>query len=291
MIDSELLNIKPHENPKFFTFDYEDWFHLLYAPENSEVSQWNSFESRLDFGADLIVEVSELLNVKFTVFTLGWIAKFRPELIQKLSRHGMEIASHSMTHQSFLNSNKQFLTHEIIDSKNLLEDVISKPVSGFRAPAFTVKPDDYDAFEVMCKAGYKYDASVNLSHRLGQKKNEISDLNGPYKIETDFGKLYEFPIINDNRLINIFFTGGGYFRLTPALLIKKLIENNTNKYYMTYFHSRDFDVCQPRLKSLSLLNNFRAYYGIRKTNSKILNYKKMELSGTIENWIKKYENK
>ena len=46
---------------------------------------------------------------------------------------------------------------------------------------------------------------------------------------------------------NIVFSGGGYFRLLPEKILLNLFKKN-NEYIMTYFHPRDFDYEQPRMK-------------------------------------------
>ena len=117
--------------PKFLTFDYEDWFHLLYAMENSQFCRWGDLESRLDYGADLILQTSELLDAKITVFTLGWIAKIRPDLVKRLADEDMEIACHSMSHQSFKGQGHDFLRREITDSKSYWKMSFPEKVSGF----------------------------------------------------------------------------------------------------------------------------------------------------------------
>ena len=44
-----------------------------------------------------------------------------------------------------------------------------------------------------------------------------------------------------------------------------------NRYNMTYFHPRDFDFYQPRLKNLNLLNYFKSYVGLKNFYNKLKN--------------------
>ena len=57
------------------------------------------------------------------------------------------------------------------------------------------------------------------------------------------------------------FGGGGYFRLFPYWMIKKLMKGLS--YNMTYLHMRDFDHLQPRFDHLSAMRTFKSYYGIK----------------------------
>jgi len=60
---------------------------------------------------------------------------------------------------------------------------------------------------------------------------------------------------------NIVFSGGGFFRLFPYLLIKKW--TGESPYVMSYFHPRDFDYGQPMLHQLPLIRKFKSYYGLK----------------------------
>lgn len=290
MIEVNSIEIRNSGHPKFLTFDYEDWFHLLYADENSNFCKWTDLKSRLDYGADLMLEISELLNIKFTIFTLGWIAKERPDLILKLAKNGMEIASHSMTHQTFKNQDGAFLTREIRDSKKLLEDISSQQVYGFRAPAFTISLENEAAINEIIDAGYIYDASISEVRRMNKVQRTQVKFGGPFEIKTEKGCLIEFPIVNDNIYTKTHLTGGGYFRLLPKTISDRIIMSNKSEYYMTYFHPRDFDQLQPRLSKLPFYNRFRAYYGIKDSMQKINTYKHMKLNGKIIDWTLDHEN-
>ena len=70
---------------------------------------------------------------------------------------------------------------------------------------------------------------------------------------------------------NIIFSGGGYFRLFPYSLIKRLTKKNT-EYNMAYIHPRDLDGGQPILEGLPLSRRFKAYVGTKGAASKLLKY-------------------
>ena len=63
------------------------------------------------------------------------------------------------------------------------------------------------------------------------------------------------------------FTGGGYFRLWPYPVIKRIVAKE--EYTMTYFHPRDFDYKQPKLEGLSLSRKFKSYYGLKRSLHKM----------------------
>lgn len=63
------------------------------------------------------------------------------------------------------------------------------------------------------------------------------------------------------------FSGGGYFRLLPYPLIRRL--SRDTDYMMTYFHPRDFDPGQPLVPGLGLLRRFKSYYGLGSALTKL----------------------
>ncbi|MBT3993841.1 MAG: DUF3473 domain-containing protein, partial [Gammaproteobacteria bacterium] len=90
----------------------------------------------------------------------------------------------------------------------------------------------------------------------------------PFFIETSSGTLLEYPIsITD--ILNVSFAtcGGGYFRLLPYQIIRQLLKRKS--YRMTYFHPRDFDYNQPRIK-MSPIKYFKTYIGLKSSKEKLI---------------------
>ena len=84
---------------KFITFDIEDWFHILDHPETANPSSWDKFESRIDHGVGLILDLMDKHELKGTFFCLGWIAKKHPHIIKRIDAAGHYIGTHSYYHQ------------------------------------------------------------------------------------------------------------------------------------------------------------------------------------------------
>ena len=79
----------------------------------------------------------------------------------------------------------------------------------------------------------------------------------------------ELPLNTRSILGNkVVFSGGGYFRLFPYWLLKKLFSDS--EYVMTYFHPRDFDTSQPLIPNLSALRRFKSYVGLKGAEAKLV---------------------
>ena len=80
------------------------------------------------------------------------------EMVQELSRAGHEIGSHSLTHPYDLTRlSLETISDELARSRDLLEDVIGRPVVGFRAPGYTITRN---VFGLLQEHGYTYDSSL-----------------------------------------------------------------------------------------------------------------------------------
>jgi hypothetical protein len=66
---------------------------------------------------------------------------------------------------------------------------------------------------------------------------------------------------------SIVFSGGGYFRLFPYLMIKYYTKKSN--YVMSYLHPRDLDAAQPMIKDLPLKRKFKSYVGLSTAASKL----------------------
>ena len=245
---------------RILSFDIEEWFHILDSDVTRTEAQWGGFETRIHKNTDRILDLLCSLDQKATFFCLAWIAKKYPEIIRKLDLAGHEIASHSTYHQLVYEQSRDEFREDLKTSIALIEDITGKKVRAFRAPGFSITENTTWAFEVLIENGIQIDCSVFPAPRAHGGFSSFRS-SRPALISIGGGRLKEFPI----NLLNILgykyiFSGGGYFRLLPYPLIKRMM--NRSDYVMTYFHPRDFDPEQPLLKELSYIRRFKSYYGI-----------------------------
>lgn len=248
------------------TFDLEDWFHILDYNETSHPSHWITFESRIENNTNRILDLLDKHNQKATFFCLGWIAQKYPQLIQKIAtKH--EIACHSMNHQLIPSQSKEQFIDDLKLSLSILENIIGRKVTIYRAPGFSLDKENLYVFKELSKLNITVDCSI-----FPAKRNHGGIERFPFKspcriIGEDFDIL-EFPINTISFFSKqIIFSGGGYFRLLPYFFIKSRMKNAN--YVMTYFHPRDFDPRQPMLKGLPLKRKFMSYVGLSSSFRKL----------------------
>ncbi|AUG47398.1 polysaccharide deacetylase [Haloarcula taiwanensis] len=98
-----------------------------------------------------------------TAFVVSSVAQTHPDAVRALSDAGIEIGSHTQTHQLLSALDSEERRAELSQSKAVLERVTGKRVSGFRAPAFDITDDHFD---LLADTGYTYDSSVVSSRSI-----------------------------------------------------------------------------------------------------------------------------
>lgn len=251
------------------TFDVEEWFHLLDFDATRTEDKWGQYEVRIHENMERIFQILDDTNTKATFFIIGWIAKTYPEVVRKIADK-YEIGSHTMTHQLVWQQSPDEFRHDVDTSIKLLQDITGKPVKYFRAPGFSIRTSESYAFDILSELGIEIDCSVfpaNHAHggmpQFPQPRPSIIEHNGI--------RVKEFPIsLSQIAGKNIIYSGGGYFRLFPYNLIKKL--THKNEYNMVYIHPRDLDGGQPKLKGLSWSRRFKSYIGTSTAEKKLRRY-------------------
>jgi len=191
-----------------------------------------------------ILSLMEKYQVKGTFFILGEIAEFFPDLVLEIRDQGHEIGVHGYNHLLFTKNNPDIIYDEISRAKELIESITKNEVFGHRAPAFSITQQTPWAFDVIRKAGFKYDSSVvpatNLKYGLEGFPQEVTRVN------TQFGDLIEVPISFIKWMgMNIPYLGGSYLIRSPKYLVEKWLTDSEVKaqthYLMLYLHPYEFD--------------------------------------------------
>jgi len=246
------------------TFDIEDWYNCDFITSDFD---WDKYEVRIYQGINRILQELENRNLKATFFCLGWIAEKHPNVIRKIHSKGHHIGCHSYQHELSFRFDREGFKQDTEKSKKMIEDLIGEPINAFRAPGFSISEQNIWALEVLTELGFEYDCSLfPAAHDYGgfasYGKSEPAILQLP-----NGKQLKEFPI-NIQPVLgkNIVFSGGGFFRFFPYVLIKYWASKTD--YLMTYFHTRDFDPEQPIIKSLPFMRKFKSYVGLSTSFSK-----------------------
>ena len=243
-------------------------------------------------------------KVRCTFFVLGWLAERLPGLVREIQSRGHEIASHGYSHNLCYDCGYDELRRDLSDSRKMLEDILGAPVSGYRAPSFSIKNN---ILKIIEECGYLYDSSYNsfgLHGRYGRldltdySRNgivrKISDtfyelpisnlqIKNPFKPVLSFTGYKQGNALNPGSTSNtrnstnlngliLPWGGGGYFRLIPFSIFKKGVASilRHDNAYVFYMHPWEIDPEQPRVNEAPMSFRFRHYCNLKGCRSKVL---------------------
>jgi len=248
------------------SFDVEEYFHVQAAADYIRPDDWPSYAKRLPRFIDLILQMLSDHHASATFFVLGWVARHEPQIVRRIADAGHEIASHGFNHQMITRLTPELFRRDLIDSRNILQDLVAKPVLGYRAPTFSITRNTAWALDILADLGFSYDASVfPIRHdRYGVPDAPII----PHLALGPAGSsVLELPPLVLHTLgFNFPAGGGGYFRLLPIHLTAFALARTQRlrRSAMIYLHPWEFDPDQPILP-MSPLSRFRHRINLQRT--------------------------
>jgi polysaccharide deacetylase family protein (PEP-CTERM system associated) len=214
------------------TFDTEEWYleRVLFGGRDFKYRQYDDAFSRL-------LNDLERYGIKATFFCLGKLANERPDVIKRIAEKGHEIGCHSNEHTWLNKMDEETLRKDTSEAIMALEDVSGQKVISYRAPAFSITPQNKWAVNVLADCGIENDASIfPTSREFGGYKNFPQDT--PCFISHEGAQLKEYPISLTSIMGKAMaYSGGGYFRLLPYWLVSKTVKKK--EYNICYFHLND----------------------------------------------------
>jgi polysaccharide deacetylase family protein (PEP-CTERM system associated) len=292
------------------TIDVEDYFQVHAFSSVINPADWDNYESRVEHNTYRILEIlsnSGVSNnsytsngssnsIKATFFILGWIAERYPGLVRDIAAQGHEIASHGYRHELVTNQGPDEFRADVAKTKKILEDVTGEEVIGYRASTYSIIRKTLWALKILAEEGYRYDSSIFPVHhdvygfpeapRFPFKVNLNGDVqtvrsfaaansfarSNRSNVPNDSNVFWEFPI-STVRLFgqNLPVAGGGYFRLFPYWLVKRLlghINRTEQRPFIFYLHPWEFDPGQPKIDNAPLKSKVRHYLNLDKVENR-----------------------
>lgn len=239
--------------------DIEDWFQVGAFEAVIDRSNWDGLERRVETNTDAVLALFDEAGVKGTFFTLGWVAERHPALIRRIVDAGHELASHGCEHDRVFRMTAEQFSADIDRARKTLEDAGGVPVTGYRAPSFSIDKRTPWAHEALARAGYAYSSSV---------APVVHDHYGwPEAPRFAFkpvagSNLVELPVTTA-RLAGrtLAAGGGGFFRLLPYAFSRWAIRqvNAEGQPAIIYFHPWEIDPGQPHVANAPLKSRLRHY--------------------------------
>ncbi|WP_448657404.1 XrtA system polysaccharide deacetylase [Sphingomonas sp. CJ99] len=239
--------------------DIEDWFQVGAFETVLSPDRWDSLEHRVERNTDAVLALFAEAGVSATFFTLGWVAHRYPALMRRIVDQGHELASHGWAHGRVFRMTADQFRDDIDRARKTLEDASGTPVTGYRAPSFSIDQRTPWAHPILAEAGYAYSSSVapvTTDHYgwADAPKRAWRPVAGSDLIELPItlGSLFGKPTP----------AGGGFFRLFPGGFTTRAVRDanaDDARPAMFYFHPWEIDPGQPRVSDAPLKSRIRHY--------------------------------
>ncbi len=282
-IDPALAPVVTHG----FSVDVEDWFHIIDCEGAPDRAAWDELEARVWLGTRAILDLLEAYGHRATFFTLGWVAERHPDLIAEIAARGHELGSHSYGHAMVSSLSPDDFARDLDRSLDALAAAGAGRVRTFRAPGFSIGPDEVWALEILASRGIELDSSLFLAPRAHGGWPMLR--RRPFELWLPSGaRMLEVPVV-PLRLgkANLPYSGGGYLRLLPEAALMRMFDANeaAGEPAIAYLHPRELDPAQPRM-ALPAMRRFKYYVGMdgveRKLRALFGRFRFDTLSGVLE---------
>lgn len=250
------------------TVDVEDWYQTngLDIP----IERWPDYEDRVVKNTIRVLDLLDEFTTRGTFFVLGCVAEKQPQLIADIVKRGHEIGSHGGWHRLLTRLNLAEFRKDVLYSKRVLEEIVNKPVTMYRAPSWSIGPAQYPMLKILCELGFTLDSSIQPFH------TPLSGIKGapirPFRpvVGGEELDILEFPsTVFSVGAGTIPFSGGFYLRAMPYAFIRRALRRiNRIRPGMVYVHPWEFDPEQPRLQAPPLIR-LAQYYRLQAMEPKL----------------------
>ena len=241
------------------TLDVEDWYHLDYFDRH----QCDTKNSLLD-GLDVYVELLDSLSLPSSFFVLGEIAERKVHFFQDLIKAGHDVGSHGWNHKRPMTLSINEFRADLYRSVEIMKEINGERGFGYRAPCFSL---DRERLDIVRDCGFAYDSSrIEFGNHPLYGSIDMSGYENLSKMVYQSGNFMEFEATTLTILgKKIPISGGGYLRMFPWLIMKRLIKKylKNNDLYVLYLHPFELSPLPvPKMpNSTSTLTKFRYSHG------------------------------
>jgi peptidoglycan-N-acetylglucosamine deacetylase len=258
------------------SFDVEDWYHS--APvSGASISKYGSLNEFMQHcehevidciteETKYILEILDKQQIKATFFVVADVAERYRELAISLKHSPHEIASHSLTHHSAIDSRDQTPLKPVGDwideqrrAKKTLEAIFEREIIGFRAPNayfanWMVQP--------LYDMGFKYDSSIAYNSFYNKTNVKLGEIpTYPYYLDPgnlrpgrESRGLVELPwsYFKLGRIMRIP-AGGAFFFRSLGFNYFRIVLNQALKNGDTMFYLHPLDLTTKKIPERNLL--------------------------------------
>ncbi len=181
---------------------------------------------------------------------------------------GHEIASHGYGHELIYNQTPEVFRDDVSRSCDLLSSLTGSPISGYRAPSFSITDWSID---ILAELGLTYDSSSfpTVGHDRYGKLSGADNDQPISQIRDGFFEVKVSSLAIGSTQIP--WGGGGYFRAIPYPIyragLRRILRQKGQ--YVFYIHPWEIDAGQPRVNGIKPSYRFRHYLNLARCESRL----------------------
>jgi polysaccharide deacetylase family protein (PEP-CTERM system associated) len=250
--------------------DVEDWFQVGAFENVIDRGDWDGLALRVENNVLRILDLFAEADVKATFFTLGWIAQRNGPLMRRIVEAGHELASHGYDHARVFTFDRKAFAADILRARKTIEDAGGVPVTGYRAPSFSIDQRTPWAYMELAEQGYAYSSSVAPvahDHYGWREAPRFAFRPLPWS------DLVEIPVttamLGGRRVAA---GGGGFFRVLPYGFSRwaiRQVNRREERPAVFYFHPWEIDPGQPRVAQAPIRSKLRHYTNLDRMAPKL----------------------
>jgi polysaccharide deacetylase family protein (PEP-CTERM system associated) len=251
--------------------DVEDYFQVEAFAGSVDRKDWHQWPSRVVANTHRALDLFDQHNAKGTFFFVGWVAERFPHLVREVQARGHELACHSYWHRTVYSITPDEFREDTRQAKKAIEDAAGAPITGYRAPSWSITKSCLWALDILAEEAFTYDSSIYPIH------HDLYGVPGaqrfPYTHACASGlKLREFPPATLRFLgTNFPAAGGGYLRIFPSAFTELAFRTFEKKYgerVVVYLHPWELDPEQPRING-PVKSRVRHYTNLKHMHAKL----------------------
>lgn len=250
--------------------DVEDYFQVSAFADSVAYGHWDRYPQRVVRNTEIVLELLDETRSTATFFVLGWVAERYPSLVQRITAHGHEVASHGYAHRRVSEQTPEQFHEDVARTKRVLEDVAGTAVRGYRAASFSLDGSMPWAYDILAASGYTYSSSIYpIRHDHYGEPDAPRSPHNP----SATAAVVELPLATIRIAErNLPCAGGGYFRLIPYALSAaalRRVNRAERRPCIFYFHPWEIDPDQPRIRPCPLRTRTRHYVNLARMHGKL----------------------
>jgi peptidoglycan-N-acetylglucosamine deacetylase len=252
----------PDISPNVLTVDVEEWFHICGVDGALSPEHWPSLPSRVVVTTDRLLDLLDGAGVQATFFVLGYVAERHPQLIERISKAGHEIASHGHMHTRVYTLSAATFDADLDRSLAALAACGVSDVQGFRAPEWSINDQSLWALDVLARKGFRFDSSMAPLRIIGNP----SYPQAVHRRKTAAGQIVECPPAVTKRFGQQMPFGGGWgLRMSRPRTVLRTLDARARAGLVSVFWVHPWEIDDdPPVVRLPVGKSFAHYFRLNR---------------------------